>query len=76
MLGINQDPVTIKSMEVTIIDKAFEEGWMLPRPPKVRRGATGVLCMWEGGAPFHAPSITRYQMTHGFEKLITGCWRL
>jgi len=26
VLGINQDPVTIKSMEATIIDKAFEEG--------------------------------------------------
>eukprot|EP00775_Hariotina_reticulata_P011473 gene11473-11617_t len=38
VLGINQDPVTIKSMEATIIDKAFEEGWMLPRPPKVRTG--------------------------------------
>jgi glutamate synthase (NADPH/NADH) len=36
VLGINQDPVSIKSMEATIIDKAFEEGWMLPRPPKVR----------------------------------------
>ncbi|WIA23003.1 hypothetical protein OEZ85_001356 [Tetradesmus obliquus] len=38
VLGINQDPVSIKSMEATIIDKAFEEGWMLPRPPKVRTG--------------------------------------
>jgi hypothetical protein len=38
VLGINQDPVTIKTMEATIIDKAFEEGWMLPRPPKVRGG--------------------------------------
>jgi len=38
VLGINQDPVTIKTMEATIIDKAFEEGWMLPRPPKVRTG--------------------------------------
>ena len=38
MLGINQDPVAIKSMEVTIIDKAFEEGWMAPRPPKFRTG--------------------------------------
>ena len=74
-LGINQDPVSIKTMEVrsclfsqsmtatgpvpsplvtllasawpsipgcvcppqvTIIDKAWEEGWMVPRPPKVR----------------------------------------
>ncbi|KAF8066383.1 Glutamate synthase [NADH] [Scenedesmus sp. PABB004] len=38
VLGINQDPVAIKSMEATIIDKAFEEGWMAPRPPKVRTG--------------------------------------
>eukprot|EP00879_Flechtneria_rotunda_P003043 GHRR01003263.1.p1 GENE.GHRR01003263.1~~GHRR01003263.1.p1 ORF type:complete len:2008 (+),score=728.67 GHRR01003263.1:1512-7535(+) len=38
VLGINQDPVAIKSMEATIIDKAFEEGWMPPRPPKVRTG--------------------------------------
>jgi NADPH-dependent glutamate synthase beta subunit-like oxidoreductase len=37
VLGINQDPVSIKSMEATIIDKAFEEGWMLPRPPKVSK---------------------------------------
>lgn len=36
--GINQDPVTIKTMEATIIDKAFEEGWMLPRPPASRTG--------------------------------------
>ncbi len=37
VLGINQDPVTIKTMELTIIDKGFEEGWMAPRPPKVGR---------------------------------------
>jgi glutamate synthase (NADH) len=38
VLGINQNPVTIKTMEVSIIDKAFEEGWMVPRPPTVRSG--------------------------------------
>ncbi len=38
MLGINQDPVSIKTMELSIIDKAFEEGWMVPRPPKVGVG--------------------------------------
>ena len=27
VLGINQDPVTIKQIEVEIIDKAFEEGY-------------------------------------------------
>ncbi|KAL6784262.1 GLT1 [Auxenochlorella protothecoides x Auxenochlorella symbiontica] len=38
VLGINQNPVTIKTMEVSIIDKAWEEGWMVPRPPAVRTG--------------------------------------
>lgn len=38
VLGINQPPVTIKTMEQTIIDKAFEQGWMVPRPPKSRTG--------------------------------------
>ena len=33
MLGINQDPVTIKQVEVEIIDNAFAEGWVKPLPP-------------------------------------------
>src|SRR2546425_8131400 len=36
VLGINQDPVTIKAIEVAIIDRAYEEGWITPRPPAVR----------------------------------------
>ena len=31
VLGINQDPVTIKQVEVELIDKAFDEGWVVPR---------------------------------------------
>lgn len=38
VLGIIEKPVTIKTMECTIIDKAFEEGWMVPRPPVKRTG--------------------------------------
>ena len=33
MLGINDDPVTIKNIEVSIIDRAFDEGWVTPQPP-------------------------------------------
>src|SRR6478735_6274886 len=33
VLGINADPVTIKQIEVSIIDRGFEEGWVVPRPP-------------------------------------------
>jgi glutamate synthase (NADPH/NADH) small chain len=38
VLGINEPPVTIKSIECAIIDKAFEEGWVVPEPPLVRTG--------------------------------------
>ena len=38
VLGINSDPVTIKQVEVTIIDQAFREGWVKPQIPSVRTG--------------------------------------
>jgi glutamate synthase (NADPH/NADH) small chain len=38
VLGINSDPVTIKSIEVSIIDRAFDEGWVAARPPARRTG--------------------------------------
>lgn len=40
VLGIIENPVSIKSIECAIIDKAFEEGWMVPRPPPRRTGKT------------------------------------
>jgi glutamate synthase (NADPH/NADH) small chain len=33
VLGINSDPVTIKQVEVEIIDRAFASGWVTPLPP-------------------------------------------
>ncbi|RAL42615.1 hypothetical protein DM860_017905 [Cuscuta australis] len=38
VLGIIENPVSIKSIECAIIDKAFAEGWMVPRPPSKRTG--------------------------------------
>lgn len=38
VLGINDPAVTIKSIECAIIDKGFEEGWVVPEPPAVRTG--------------------------------------
>jgi glutamate synthase (NADPH/NADH) small chain len=38
VLGINDAPVTIKSIEQAIIDKGFEVGWVVPKPPAVRTG--------------------------------------
>jgi len=38
VLGINAPPVTIKQIEQSIIDRAFEEGWIRPNPPHKRTG--------------------------------------
>src|SRR5690606_31764708 len=38
VLGINSDPVTIKGIEAAIIERAWDEGWIVPRPPAVRTG--------------------------------------
>jgi len=38
VLGINDDPVTIKPIEQAIVDRAFDEGWIVPQPPAVRTG--------------------------------------
>jgi glutamate synthase (NADPH) small chain len=37
-LGINDPPVTIKNIELAIIEKGFAEGWIVPQPPPVRTG--------------------------------------
>ncbi|MEW6064574.1 glutamate synthase subunit beta [Desulforamulus profundi] len=36
--GLVGSPVTVKSLECAIIDKAFEEGWVVPQPPAKRTG--------------------------------------
>ncbi len=38
VLGINSDPVTIKQVEASIIERAWDEGWVVPMPPKVHTG--------------------------------------
>ncbi len=38
VLGINDDPVTIKGVELTIIDKAFENGWVQPLIASTKTG--------------------------------------
>ncbi|XP_015429364.1 PREDICTED: putative glutamate synthase [NADPH] isoform X2 [Dufourea novaeangliae] len=38
VLGISEPPVTIKNIECAIIDHAFEQGWIVPHPPKTRSG--------------------------------------
>ena len=38
VLGINQDPVSIKQVEVEIIDHAWDQGWVTPEKPTVKTG--------------------------------------
>ena len=38
VLGINEDPVSIKAVELSIIDKAFENGWVKPQIPEKKTG--------------------------------------
>jgi glutamate synthase (NADPH/NADH) small chain len=37
-LNIDDSPVTIKTIECQIVDRGWEEGWILPQPPKARTG--------------------------------------
>ena len=38
VLGINEPPVTIKNIENAIVDKGFDEGWIVAEPPTTRTG--------------------------------------
>ena len=39
-VGLNERPVTIKNIECAIIDRGFDNNWVLPTPPKARTGRT------------------------------------
>jgi glutamate synthase (NADPH/NADH) small chain len=38
VLGINDDPVTIKAVELSLAERAWDEGWIVPEPPATRTG--------------------------------------
>jgi len=38
VLGINEPPVTIKNIENEIVDRGWDEGWIVPCPPQARTG--------------------------------------
>jgi glutamate synthase (NADPH/NADH) small chain len=43
VLGINEPPVTIKAIEAAIVDKGFDEGWVVAAPPAKRTGKKVVV---------------------------------
>jgi glutamate synthase (NADPH/NADH) small chain len=38
VLGINADPVAIKMVAKEVIDRAWDEGWVVPQPPRALEG--------------------------------------
>lgn len=62
VLGINEAPVGIKSIECAVIDKGFEMGWMVPNPPKSRTGKS-VAIIGSGPAGLAAADqLVRYPL--------------
>jgi len=43
VLGINDEPVTIRDNELAIMERAFQEGWVMPKPPRRRSGKSVVV---------------------------------
>ncbi len=48
VLGINEDPVAIKQIEMSIADRGFDEGWITAQPPLTRTGKRVAIV---GGGP-------------------------
>ena len=46
-LNLTDQSVTIKSIELAIVDRAFDEGWIVPRPPVSRVASIGQGLAWE-----------------------------
>ena len=68
VLGIHEPPVTIKNIECAIVDKGFEEGWIIANPPKNRSdrkiaivgsGPTGLAAAAQLNSEGH--SVTAYE---------------
>ncbi len=78
VLNINDDPVTIKLIEKSIIDHAFAEGWVAPQPPARRTGKrvavvgsgpAGLACAQQLARAGH--SVTLYERSDRVGGLLT-----
>tara|TARA_B100000989_G_scaffold79352_2_gene56541 strand:- start:5102 stop:6529 length:1428 start_codon:yes stop_codon:yes gene_type:complete len=66
VLNITDKPVSIKSIECTIVDKGWEMGWITPQPPKILTGKkvavigsgpAGLACAQQLGRAGHLVSV-------------------
>jgi glutamate synthase (NADPH/NADH) small chain len=72
VLDINDDPVTIEQIELAIVTRGFEEGWITADPPEARTGRTvGVVGSGPAGLAVaaelngHGHSVTVYERDEG-----------
>ena len=65
VLGINADAVTIKQVEVEIINRAWSEGWVIPQLPSVKTGKRVVVI---GSGP--AGLATAQQLTRAGHQVV------
>jgi glutamate synthase (NADPH/NADH) small chain len=77
-VGMNSKPVTIKSIEKAIVDRGFEEGWIVPEPPLTRTGKrvavvgsgpAGLACAAQLNKTGHA--VTVYERADRIGGLLT-----
>jgi glutamate synthase (NADPH) small chain len=66
VLGINADPVTIKQVELSIIEHAYEQGWIEPEPARIATGKSvavigsgpaGLACAQQLARAGHAVTV-------------------
>jgi glutamate synthase (NADPH/NADH) small chain len=69
-LNIDDNPVTIKTIECAIVDRAWEEGWIVPIPPLTKTGKTvavvgsgpaGMACAQQLARAGHAVTLIERQ---------------
>ena len=66
VLAINDDPVAIKNIELAIVERAWEEGWIVPSPPAHRTGRrVAVVGSGPGRARRRRPAQPRRALRHG-----------
>ena len=58
-LNINDDPVTIKSIEQAIVDKGWAEGWIVPEPAPRKTGQA--RSRWSAPAPRDSPARSSWR---------------
>lgn len=69
VLDINADPVTIEQIELAIVTKGFEEGWIKPEPPDQRSGKTvGVIGSGPAGLAVAAELNKRGHLVTVYER--------